>query len=302
MSYYGIQRNKPDDEICHFKYIDRYKKNGKWQYVYEESKNKVGNAKSALKTNLSNAKTTVKKAAYNAVGGKKKDAYVEATKKYEKVNKVAQDANAKALESASKEGRAKNDQNTRVKAANSRDALNRFGNSGKLGGSTTTVARTEKIAQKQAEKLRSTTDKHQAEMNKAYDERSKALREKNETKQAYEETALYKYEKASEKGKAAVDKLNKKVYDAAGGKRKAEMEDALTKTEAASKAASKAWDKWKEEDTAEAQGEYYDVREKADKAAREYAEAERRYRNSPIGMYDTVVKPAVEQRKKKRRS
>ena len=48
----------PDDELYHWKYIRKYKKNGKWRYVYKDNKNKKreGNlgelAKSAVRDTL----------------------------------------------------------------------------------------------------------------------------------------------------------------------------------------------------------------------------------------------------------
>lgn len=35
MNYYSVERSRSNDELIHWKYIKRYKKNGKWVYVYE---------------------------------------------------------------------------------------------------------------------------------------------------------------------------------------------------------------------------------------------------------------------------
>lgn len=36
MPYYAVHRSKPDDELTHWKYIKRIKKNGKWKYYYDK--------------------------------------------------------------------------------------------------------------------------------------------------------------------------------------------------------------------------------------------------------------------------
>ena len=43
-SYYAVTRSdSKTDELKHFKYIKRVKKNGKWRYYYDESSNKLKN-------------------------------------------------------------------------------------------------------------------------------------------------------------------------------------------------------------------------------------------------------------------
>ena len=159
MGYFAVHRNKSDDELCHFKYIDKYYRNGKWNYVYE--------------TTQKNAKD-----AYNASRASKVAGYVKAVKDEKRAGRVRD--------------------NVAEKIQNNLDAKYSYDKKvASKGGSSSSGARVEKIAQKRVEAL----DKNDVRLSNSY----KSVRKIHEgygiEKDKYSDTALYKLDNAIKRQK-----------------------------------------------------------------------------------------------------
>lgn len=112
MSYQIVMKN---DELYHWKYLDKYKKNGKWVYIYDEAKDRVNsgikNAKSVIKKkkrrvtkdfnkfkkNTAKSYNNFKKDASRKWDNTKKKVSTAATKAYEKAKPVIREVARKTL-------------------------------------------------------------------------------------------------------------------------------------------------------------------------------------------------------------
>lgn len=91
-----------DDELYHWKYRDKYKKNGKWVYIYDEAKKTYNNAKVAVKKTRKKVGKKIDKIEKQAKKDYKKFKK-DVGKTYDKVSKdvkVAYDNASKAVSKA----------------------------------------------------------------------------------------------------------------------------------------------------------------------------------------------------------
>lgn len=312
MSYYGIQRNKPDDEICHFKYIDRYKKNGKWQYVYEDAKNKVNSTKAKVHAKQRLKNKDVQEATERARTIRDRE--------YDKMNKTIDVYNQsykkmkKSTPGTVESHRAKED--FKKKDDDRVDAINKYYDARmNLAGREYQEKQSKKYNTKASEKGKAAVDKILSKVNKAKDKTAvkseKITNNKTPIKAGNKsaKTAVKSEKIASNKPPIKVDntmykiresseRVKKKTYDASGGKEKDAYMNAEKKALEAQQKVYEADNNWAlklgTKDSDKAKAEYDKAKAEQEKAFAEYQAAREAYENTRLYR--------MEQNQKKRRN